>query len=246
MSKICIVLPTYNEAANLPKLVKKLENIITKDELKIVVVDDNSPDGTSEIAEKLNTQYGNIVVYHRPEKLGIGSAMLDGMKIALSFPDTQFIVTMDADFSHDPEDIPRLLRAAEKVDFVQASRYIKGGKIIGWNRFRRLESFAANTLCNLLLRTHIKEHTTSFRVYSRRCVVAIVKNAHSKKFEFAIEFILIAKDHNFAIKEVPIAFTERAYGKSKLKISDVFWWFFFLAKTFLSRLSEKPGLKQLR
>jgi len=246
MSKICIVLPTYNEAGNLPKLIGEIESILTKDELKIVVVDDNSPDGTSEIAEKLNTQYGNVVIHRRPGKLGIGSAMLDGMKIALSFPDTQFIVTMDADFSHDPKDIPRLLRAAEKVDFVQASRYVKGGKIIGWSRFRRLESFAANTLCNLLFRTRIKEHTTSFRVYSRRCAAAIVKNAHAKKFEFAIEFILITKDHGFAIKEVPITFIDRAYGKSKLKISDVFWWFFFLAKTFLLRLSGKPGPEQLR
>ena len=246
MSKICIVLPTYNEVANLPKLIGEIESILTKDELKIVVVDDNSPDGTSEIAEKLNTQYGNIIVHRRPGKLGIGSAILDGMKIALSFPDTQLIVTMDADFSHDPKYIPRLLSAAEKVDFVQGSRYIKGGKIIGWSRFRRLESFAANTLCNLLLRTHIKEHTTYFRVYSRRCADAIVKNALSKKFEFAIESILIAKDHNFTIKEVPITFINRAYGKSKLKISDVFWWFFYLMKAFLLRLSEKQGLKQLR
>ena len=245
MSKICIVLPTYNEAGNLPKLIKELESILTKDELKIVIVDDNSPDGTSELAERLNTQYGNIVIHRRPGKLGIGSAMLDGMKIALSFPDTQFIVTMDADFSHDPKDIPRLLLRAKKVDFVQASRYIKGGKIIGWSRFRRLESFVANTLCNFLFRTHIREHTTSFRVYSRRCAAAIVKNARAKKFEFAIEFILITKDHDFTIEEVPITFIERAYGKSKLKISDVFWWFFFLAKTFLLRLAEEPGLKQL-
>lgn len=246
MSKICVVVPTYNEAGNLPKLIKELESSLAKDELKIVIVDDNSPDGTSELAKRLNTQYGNIVVHRRPGKLGIGSAILDGMKIALSVPDTQFIVTMDADFSHDPKDVPRLLHEAEKADFVQASRYIKGGRIIGWNRFRRLESFAANTLCNLLLRTHIKEHTTYFRVYSRRCAATIVKNARAKKFEFAIESILITRDHGFAIKEVPITFINRAYGKSKLKISDVFWWFFFLAKTFLLRLPEKPGSKQLR
>ena len=245
MSKTCIVLPTYNEAGNLPKLIKELESILAKDELRIVIVDDNSPDGTSELAERLNTQYGNIVVHSRPGKLGIGSAILDGMKIALSFSDTQFIVTMDADFSHDPKDIPRLLHEAKKVDLVQASRYISGGKIIGWSRFRRLESFVANTLCNLLLRTHIREHTTFFRVYSRRCTAVVVKTARTKKFEFAVESILISRDHNFTIKEVPITFIERAYGKSKLKISDGFWWFFFLAKTFLLRLAEEPGLKQL-
>ena len=235
MSNICIVIPTYNEAENIPKLVEELEDILRKEEFKIIIVDDNSPDDTSEIAEKLNMRYGNIVVHRRSEKLGIGSAIREGMKIALSSPDTKFIVTMDADFSHDPKDVPRLLREAERSNLVQGSRYVEGGKIVGWDFFRKRISYSANLLCRVLLRTHLREHTTFYRVYSRKCAEIVAKDVCHDGYEFAIASILTAKDHGVKIREVPITFVDRASGKSKLKSFDIFKWFLFISKTFLTR-----------
>jgi len=239
MSDICIVVPTYNEAENVPKLVKELEDILRKEEFKIIIIDDDSPDGTAEIAEKLNMQYGNIVIHRRHGKLGIGSAIRDGMKIALSSPDTKFIVTMDADFSHDPKDVPRLLREAGRLDLVQGSRYVRGGKIVGWGVSRKMISYGANLLCRALLRTHLGEHTTYYRVYSRKCAEIVAKNVHHDGYEFAIASILTAKDHDVKIREVPITFVDRTGGKSKLKSLDILKWFLFISKTFLTRSLNK-------
>lgn len=235
MSNVCIVAPTYNEAENVPKLVKKLEEILRKEDFKLIIVDDDSSDGTAGIAEKLNTQYGNIVVHKRAGKLGIGSAIREGMEIALSLPDTKFIVTMDADFSHDPQDLPRLLHEAEKSGLVQGSRYVEGGKIVGWGVIRKTISQGANLLCRTLLRTHLKEHTTYYRVYSRECAKIVVKDARRDGYEFAIASILTAKNHGVKITEVPITFVDRTGGESKLKSFDIFKWFFFIMKTFLTQ-----------
>lgn len=235
MSNICIVVPTYNEAENIPKLVKELEDILRKEEFKIIIVDDDSPDGTAEIAEKLNTQYGNIVAHRRPGKLGIGSAIREGIKIALSYPNTKFVVTMDADFSHAPKDLPRLLHEAKRSELVQGSRYVEGGKIVGWGISRKMISYGANLLCRTLLRTHLREHTTYYRVYSRKCAEIIAKGVQHDGYEFAIASILTAKDHNVKVREVPITFVDRTSGRSKLKSLDIFKWFLFISKTFLTR-----------
>lgn len=108
-TKIAIVIPTFNEAENLPELIKSLEGSVSQDELKIIIVDDSSPDGTADIADKLNSVYENIVTCRRAGKLGIGSAISDGIKLALAFPDIELVVTMDADFSHNPQEVPRLI-----------------------------------------------------------------------------------------------------------------------------------------
>ena len=240
MSKICIVVPTYNEAENMPKLVKELEDILGKENFKIIIVDDNSPDGTAEIAEKLNKRYGNIIVHRRGGKLGIGSATREGMKIALSSRDTRFVVTMDADFSHDPKDLPRLLHEAERSDIVQGSRYTEGGKIVGWGVSRKMMSYGANLLCRTLLRTRLKEHTTAYRVYSRKCAEIVAKDAPRDGYEFVIASIVTAKNRGAKIREVPITFVDRARGKSKLKSFDIFKWFLFISKTFLTRSLNGP------
>lgn len=242
MSKVCMVIPTYNEAENLPKLMEALENNMQKGDFKVIVVDDNSPDGTAEVAEKLNWRYGNIIIHRRPEKLGIGSAIRDGLQIALSFADSEYIVTMDADLSHNPKDVPHLLSETENADLIQGSRYVKGGRIVGCDFFRRVVSYTANFLCRLLFRTGLQEHTTYFRIFSRKCAEAAVRNVHCDRYEWAIASILTTKDHGFRIKEVPITFLNRACGKSKLKASDILRWFFFIEKTFLLRLSNKFGL----
>ena len=235
MSKVCVVIPTYNEAENLPKLLGALEEELQKEDFKIIVIDDNSPDGTAEVVEKLDQRYGNIIVHRRPSKLGIGSAIRDGLKIALSFPDCECVVTMDADLSHNPSDVQRLLNEAKNADLVQGSRYMKGGRIIGWSSFRSAVSYAANLLCRLLFRTQLHEHTSNFRVYSRRCGEMIAITLHCEHYEWLIGSILIAKDHAYRIKEVPISFTERKRGKSKLKPVDILKWANYVSKMFFKR-----------
>ena len=239
MTRIAVVIPTFNEIENLPQLISSLEEILPRDELKLIIVDDNSPDGTADAAESLNSIYGNISVYRRAGKLGIGSAVVDGLRMALSAPDTEFIVTMDADFSHDPKEIWRLLDAAPGIDLVQGSRYIKRGKIVGWSLYRRFISWVANKSYHLLFRTKLHEHTTYYRVYSRRCAQAIVGELKCSGYEFALASVLVCRDRGYMIREVPITFVNRTRGDSKLKVSEVVKGFSFASKTFLSRSLKK-------
>ncbi len=240
MSKVCVVIPTYNEAENLPKLVGALEEELQKKDFEIIVVDDNSPDGTAEIAKKLNERYGNIIINRRPSKLGIGSAIREGLKIALSFADCEHVVTMDADLSHNPKDVRHLLSEAENADLVQGSRYMKGGGVIGWSSFRSAVSHAANLLCRLLFKTQLHEHTSNFRVYSRRYSETVTASLHCEHYDWFIGSILLAKHHAYRIKEVPIIFVNRIHGNSKLKITDVLKWTTYMGKAFLERSLSVP------
>lgn len=234
-SSVCIVVPTYNEAENIPRLVKSLDEELGEEKFTLILIDDSSPDGTADIAEDLEIRNGKIIVNRRPGKLGIGSAIRDGIKIALSFPSCKRIVTMDADLSHDPRDVPRLLRDSEDADLVQGSRYIKGGRIIGWNPLRRVVSYTANLLCRFLLRTRLHEHTTYFRIYSREAAETAVEGVHCDRFEWAIGSILAIKDNGLRIIESPITFVERTRGNSKLKTSDILRWFSYLIRMFALR-----------
>ena len=236
MSKVFVVIPTYNEAENLPELVGALAEELKKEDFEIIVIDDNSPDGTTEIAKKLNQRYGNIIIYRRPSKLGIGSALRDGLKIALSFPNCEYVVTMDADLSHNPKDVQRLLSEAEDTDLVQGSRYMKGGRVIGWSSFRSAISYAANLLCRLLFKTQLHDHTSNFRVYSRKCSEMITATLHCEHYDWLIGSILLARDHAYRIKEIPITFINRTHGKSKLKITDVLKWAAYIVEAFLKRV----------
>jgi len=238
-TKVAIVIPTYNEAENLPKLIESLEGTVSRDDLKIIIVDDSSPDGTADIADKLNSTYGNILTYRRTRKLGIGSAITDGINLALDSSGAEFIVTMDADFSHDPLEIPRLISEAEGIDLIQGSRYVAGGKIVGWSIYRRFISLAANILYGKLLETKLHEHTTYFRVYSRRCAQTIALEIKCSGYEFGIVSILLCLDRGYTIKEVPITFTDRTRGKSKLKVQDLLKGVIFVSRTFLSRSLQK-------
>ncbi|RLC68602.1 MAG: hypothetical protein DRI26_09960, partial [Chloroflexi bacterium] len=238
---IYIVIPTYNEAENIISLIDKLEAL--EGDYRIIIVDDNSPDGTAEIVAELGQRWGNILVHRRPGKLGIGSAIREGMERALSFPDCQNVVTMDADLSHNPQDIPRLLKAAEEEDvgLIQGSRYIKGGGIIGWNFRRKLQSRIANLITKLLFGLP-NEVTTYFRVYSRESAKVVVERVSTHKYEFAVASALAIKDHGLKIREVPIVFVNRTQGKSKLKTSDALVWLALIFKMFLSRQLNRVDL----
>lgn len=241
IGKLCIVIPTYNEAENLPRLVMEIENLLRAYDFMLVVVDDASPDGTAQVAETLNGLYGNIVVRRRAGKFGIGSAVSEGLKIALAMNNVKFIVTLDGDLSHNPKEIPRLLYAAEEADLVQGSRYVKKGHINGWSPTRRLVSLVANLFCRLFLGNSIHEYTGNFRVYSRECTEVITNFTRCKGFEWVVEAIVTARKHGFTVKEVPITFSNRRNGKTKLKAKDVASWIFFAAKTVLSLFPTPSG-----
>jgi dolichol-phosphate mannosyltransferase len=239
MPETCVVIPTYNEKENIADLIHAIE-ALKMEKMQIVVVDDNSPDGTAQIVEGLNNKYRNITVVKRAGKEGIGSAIIAGIGKSLEFKDCKYIVTMDGDFSHDPKEMSGLLDAAkEGVDLVQGSRYLKGGKIVGWPFRRKLVSFGANLLCRILFRFGMTENTTFYRVYSRRLAEKIVEMLKCTGFELAIKTAFIAKKNKFIIKEVPITFTERQKGKSKLKPSHILRWIGSILKLFFKSLFEK-------
>lgn len=234
MSKVCVVIPTYNEAKNLPRLTAQIEKVLRNWDFNLIFVDDNSPDNTARVAQNLNRVYRNIVVRIRTSKCGLGSAIAEGLRIALATKDVEKIVTLDADLSHNPSEIPKLLRAAQEADLVQGSRYVEEGSVIGWGLKRRLISFGANLVCKLLLRASIHDCTGNFRVYSRKCAETIVSTTGSKGFEWVVEAMFTAKKNGFEIKEVPITFAERKDGKTKLKAWEVFSWALFAVKNLFS------------
>jgi dolichol-phosphate mannosyltransferase len=238
---VCVVIPTYNEAENITSLIEKIQSL--DGDFRIIIVDDNSPDGTADIVERSEKSNGNVLVHRRPGKLGLGSAIRDGMKIALLFPECKHIVTMDADLSHDPQDIPRLLEATAEADLVQGSRYIKGGEIVGWGIYRKLVSRVAN-LCYKWLFGLANEVTTYFRVYSRKCAEVVAGGDGTDQYYFSLASALLIKDSGFKVKEVPIKFVNRRLGASKLRSSDIIGSFWFMVKMFCLRLVRVLTLKR--
>ena len=214
MSELAIVLATYNEADNLGPLVDALERL--GEDLHLLVVDDNSPDGTQRVAQGLSATYGNITIIGRPGKLGLGSALREGLKAALA-TDARYIMTMDADQSHDVGDVSRLLEAIRsgEVDMVQGSRYVQGGEVQGWASRRHLLSRVANLLYHWCAGAP-HESTTNFRVFSRRAAAVVEARAKGSDYEFVPEATLLVLAAGLRVREVPIVFTGRVRGRSKL------------------------------
>ena len=223
MPELAIVLATYNEAENLPPLIEALEGL--GEDLEIVLVDDSSPDGTYKVAQRLSDRFGNLTLIQRPAKLGLGSALRDGLAAAHK-SGAEFTLTMDADLSHDPREAPRLLEAirTEGADVVQGSRYMPGGTILNWGLGRRVLSRGANLLFHWGAGAPL-ESTTNFRVFSRRAVSVILDRARGAGYEFVPEAMLVALSAGLRVVEVPITFTDRRLGESKLgraqAVSDI-------------------------
>ncbi len=228
MSRVCVAIPTYNERNNLPILVQQLNDIFQQHSVDgwIVIVDDNSPDGTGAIADELAHSYRHISVIHRAGKAGLGSAYKEAFALALSRPDTSVVVEMDADLSHDPSVLPELLAPiADGQDVVVASRKVTGGGTPDWPLHRRLISSAANLLSRILLGIKVRDATSGYRAFSRNALEKTdFRSAGDEGFAFQIEMLSQSKKAGLNVSEVPFVFRERKYGKSKLRRSEI-WGF---------------------
>jgi dolichol-phosphate mannosyltransferase len=220
-SEIGIILPTYCEAANIEKLILELENSSLN--AAILVIDDSSPDGTADLVRKLQRKYGNVLLLVRSKKLGLGTAITDGFRIFLSVKKTpKCIVTMDADYSHSPQEIPKLLDPMQEgCDLVVGSRYCQGGGTREWSIGRMVISKVANLITMLRVDAKISDYTSGMRCYSTKLVRGIINDLHSQTYEIQIETIRQAHARGFRIREVPIVFVNRKKGKSKLSINEI-------------------------
>jgi dolichol-phosphate mannosyltransferase len=212
---LCVCLPTYNERENLVPMVDRLGEVLGDDGL-VLVIDDSSPDGTGELADRLAAERSWVHVLHRPQKEGLGPAYLDGFRRALELG-AELIFEMDCDFSHDPADVPRLVAAAEDADVVLGSRYVPGGGTRNWGLLRRLISRGGSLYAQLLLSVPIRDLTGGFKCYRRAVLERIDLDAiHSKGYAFQIETTYRALRAGFRVVEVPIVFTDREVGGSKM------------------------------
>jgi dolichol-phosphate mannosyltransferase len=220
-SEIGIILPTYCEAANIEKLILELEN--SNLNVSILVIDDSSPDGTADLVRKLQSKYSNVLLLIRSKKLGLGTALTDGFRIFLSVKKPpKCIITMDADYSHNPQEIPKLLAPMQEgCDLVVGSRYCQGGGTREWSIARLLISKVANLITKLRVDAKISDYTSGMRCYSTKLVRGIVNDLHSQTYEIQIETIRQANARGFRIREAPIVFLNRKKGKSKLSINEI-------------------------
>jgi dolichol-phosphate mannosyltransferase len=211
---ICV--PTYNERANLERLVEALAPHLRAGD-RILVIDDGSPDGTGEIADRLAAELPYIDVLHRPVKTGLGPAYLAGFERALA-SDAELVLEMDCDFSHNPADVPRLIAAAEAgADLVLGSRYVEGGGVTDWGFVRRAISRGASIYTALFLQMGVKDPTGGFKCFRRRVLETLDLDAITASgYTFQIEVTYLARRAGFRIVEVPIVFSDRERGRSKM------------------------------
>ena len=233
-----IVLPTYCEAENIGDVICAIKELSLDSTL--LVIDDSSPDETQNIVKGLKEEYKNIILLSRPRKTGLGTAVIDGFRLLLSQPNPpEYIITMDADHSHNPNDIPKLLDLAKKgYDVVVGSRYCEGGKVKGWTVARRIVSQTANKITRMIIKLPMSDFTSGFRCYSKKYVQKVLPKLHSQTYEIQIETIRQAKLQNSKVGEVPITFENRKKGKSKLALNEIIAFSEYILKAFWEQLFE--------
>jgi dolichol-phosphate mannosyltransferase len=218
MAGAWLILPTYNEAENLERLVRAALPRLAEaaPEHHVLVVDDGSPDGTGQIADRLAAQNDQVEVLHRTAKEGLGRAYLAGFQHALG-RGADLLLEMDSDFSHDPADIPRLIRAADDADLVIGSRYVPGGGVEDWPFIRRVLSRGGSLYARAILGIPVRDLTGGFKCFHRRTLEDIdYLNTHADGYGFQIELTYRAYKAGFSVKEIPIVFREREHGTSKM------------------------------
>jgi dolichol-phosphate mannosyltransferase len=210
---LSILVPTYNEKENIKPLYEAIKKAI--DDFELIFIDDNSPDGTAEVIKEIQAEDDRIKLLERKGKLGLGSAIVDGLNIAQG----EYIAMMDADLSHPPSQLPTMLKALHDVDIVIGSRYIEGGRIEGWSLLRHLISRIAIFWCHLFLGVRVKDPISGFALWRRGVVEKVKDELSPKGFKILLEILI--KCHGAKIKEVPITFTPRLYGRSKLGFQEI-------------------------
>ena len=238
-TKKLIIVPTYNEIENIEKLIKQINEIDPS--VDILIVDDNSPDGTGEQVKKLKDELRNLFLIQREGKFGLGTAYVAGFKYALQ-NGYELIFEMDADFSHDPHEIPNFLEAIKSADLVIGSRYIKGVNVVNWPLSRLLLSIFANKYTRIVTGLPLQDSTGGYKCFRREVLQAInLEDVHSGGYSFQIEMNFKAWKSGFQLKEIPIIFIDRAVGKSKMSkqiIREAVWMVWKLKfKSLLGRLN---------
>jgi dolichol-phosphate mannosyltransferase len=211
-----VCLPTYNELENLEAMIKALGEVLREGD-RVLVIDDASPDGTGEVADRLAAELPFVGVLHRKAKEGLGPAYIAGFHRALA-DGAELVLEMDCDFSHDPADVPRLIAAAEEgADLVLGSRYVPGGAIPNWGRVRRFISLGGNVYAQIMLQSRLRDLTGGFKCFRARVLQTVDLGAiGSKGYAFQIETTFRVVQAGFKVVEVPISFSDRELGHSKM------------------------------
>lgn len=218
--KILIIIPTYNEKDNIERIVSEI--LAQQESIEILIVDDNSPDGTGEIADRIAGENPRVHVLHRPGKQGLGQAYISGFKYALE-KSYDLIFEMDADFSHDPKYIKDFLQTIPEADLVLGSRYLNGVNVVNWPISRLLLSWFANLYVRWITGLPVRDATGGFKCFRRKILEKInLDKIHSNGYSFQIEMTFRAWKKGFKIKEIPIIFIDRRSGHSKMS-KKIMW-----------------------
>ncbi len=235
--KTLIVMPTYNERENITAIVDDILRYAPQ--VDLLIVDDNSPDGTGELADALHEQYSNVSALHRAGKLGLGTAYITGFRYALDHG-YDLIFEMDADFSHDPRYLPAFLAEAERADLVIGSRYVQGGGTPNWSPLRRFISGGGNIFARVMLGLPIKDATAGYRCYRREVLAALdLDSIQSQGYAFQVEMAYQTLKRGFRVHETPIIFVDRRVGKSKMSRKIFIEGFVYVLRVRFGR-SRKP------
>ena len=236
--KLAIVIPTYNEGKTLPslieRLIKQVKNIV--DDFNIVIVDDSSPDGTADIARNMAKKFREIIVIQRPAKLGLGAAYKNGFRYVLDKLGSELIIEMDADHSHDPSEIPNMIKNIGKYDFLIASRHVKGSATIGWGIWRKLTHSIAVSIARQCAKLDISDPTSGFRMFKNETLQQIdFEKIRSDGYAFQIEVLHQLKQKGMKGLETITTFVDRKEGKSKMGKNEMLQF----VKTCISYLRKK-------
>ena len=222
--KLAIVIPTYNEAETIPSLINELFEKIKQfvEKLDILIIDDSSPDGTADIVRELGTKYEKITVIQRPKKMGLGAAYKEGFRHVLEKLDSELVLQMDADHSHQPSEIPNMLEKIKNFDFLVASRHVEGSDVIGWGIGRKATHSIAGAIARICAKIEIKDSTSGFRMFKKKTLEKVDFNKiRSDGFAFQIEVLHQLKQLGMKGLEVPTVFVNRTEGSSKMGSSEM-------------------------
>jgi len=215
-----VIIPTYNEHDNIQKIVREVLSV--SDHTEVLIVDDNSPDGTGRVADEMAKASHRVHAMHRAGKLGLGSAYIEGFRYAMS-NGYDYVFEMDADFSHDPREIPNFLDAIVKYDVVVGSRYVGGVRILNWPIKRLMLSYGASMYTRMITGLKLIDCTSGFKCFRREVLESLnLDKIHSDGYSFQIEMSFLCQKKGFRLKEIPIVFADRKEGTSKMNKGIVF------------------------